>query len=155
MNLLFGSADFLTPIIISAVEAIGRVQWSLESSKRKIFAARAHFFPSRVATTFAFWTEPKNETRKMVAGSSRHSKSVFIGMRFAKENCFGRVTRKFSGHMKEYVVISQGKPNMIRGLYNGAAALDVITRQQELISSNLANLNTSGHRVAQFVVGQR
>ena len=44
---------------------------------------------------------------------------------------------------------------MIRGLYNGAAALDMITRQQELISSNLANLNTSGHRIAQFAVIQR
>ncbi len=44
---------------------------------------------------------------------------------------------------------------MIRGLYNGAAALDVITKQQELISSNLANLNTSGHRIAQFAVSQR
>jgi flagellar basal body rod protein FlgG len=44
---------------------------------------------------------------------------------------------------------------MIRGLYNGAAALDVIAKQQELISSNLANINTSGHRVAQFAVNQR
>lgn len=44
---------------------------------------------------------------------------------------------------------------MIHSLYNGAAALDVITKQQELISSNLANLNTSGHRKAQFVVVQR
>ncbi|QEG23387.1 flagellar hook-basal body protein [Mariniblastus fucicola] len=44
---------------------------------------------------------------------------------------------------------------MIRGLYNGAAALDVITRQQEVISSNLANLNTSGYRSAQLVVNQR
>ena len=44
---------------------------------------------------------------------------------------------------------------MIRGLYNGAAALDVIAKQQEFISSNLANLNTSGHRMAQLVVTQR
>ncbi len=44
---------------------------------------------------------------------------------------------------------------MIHGLYNGAAALDVIARQQELISANLANLNTSGYRRAQFVVAQR
>lgn len=44
---------------------------------------------------------------------------------------------------------------MIRGLYNGAAALDVIAKQQELISSNLANLNTSGHRISSFAVKQR
>lgn len=44
---------------------------------------------------------------------------------------------------------------MIRGLYNGAAALDVIAKQQELISSNLANLKTSGHRAVKFAVNQR
>jgi flagellar basal-body rod protein FlgF len=35
---------------------------------------------------------------------------------------------------------------MINGLYSGATALDVFARQQELVSSNLAHLNTPGHR---------
>lgn len=43
---------------------------------------------------------------------------------------------------------------MIRGLYNGAAALDVLARQQELISSNLANVNTSGFRASRASVAQ-
>lgn len=44
---------------------------------------------------------------------------------------------------------------MIRGIYNGAAALNVIAQQQELISSNLANLNTGGHRRAQLAHKER
>lgn len=43
---------------------------------------------------------------------------------------------------------------MIRGLYNGAAALDVLARKQEVISANLANVNTSGYRAAQLAVSQ-
>jgi len=39
---------------------------------------------------------------------------------------------------------------MINGLYSGASALDVFSRQQELISSNLAHLNTPGHRRVLF-----
>ena len=39
---------------------------------------------------------------------------------------------------------------MINGLYSGATALDVFSRQQELISSNLAHLNTPGHRRVLF-----
>lgn len=35
---------------------------------------------------------------------------------------------------------------MINGLYSGASALDVFGRQQELIASNLAHLNTPGHK---------
>ena len=35
---------------------------------------------------------------------------------------------------------------MINGLYSGATALDIFARQQELVSSNLAHLNTPGHR---------
>lgn len=44
---------------------------------------------------------------------------------------------------------------MIRGLYSGAAAMDVISKQHQLISDNLANLNTSGHRIARFAIEQR
>ena len=43
---------------------------------------------------------------------------------------------------------------MIRGLYNGAAALDVLARKQEIISSNLANVNTSGFRAARLAISQ-
>ena len=43
---------------------------------------------------------------------------------------------------------------MIRGLYNGAAALDVLARRQELISANLANVNTSGYRASRIAVSQ-
>ena len=39
---------------------------------------------------------------------------------------------------------------MINGLYSGASAMDIFTRQQELVSSNLAHLNTPGHRRALF-----
>lgn len=35
---------------------------------------------------------------------------------------------------------------MLRGLYAGASAMNAIARQQELISGNLANLQTNGHR---------
>lgn len=35
---------------------------------------------------------------------------------------------------------------MINGLYSGASALDIFSRQQELVSSNLAHLNTPGHK---------
>lgn len=44
---------------------------------------------------------------------------------------------------------------MIRGLYNGAAALDMLAQRQEMISSNLANVNSSGHRMARMAVSQR
>ena len=39
---------------------------------------------------------------------------------------------------------------MINGLYSGASALDIFTRQQELVASNLAHLNTPGHRRSLF-----
>ncbi len=39
---------------------------------------------------------------------------------------------------------------MINGLYSSATALDAFSRQQELISSNLAHLNTPGHRRVLF-----
>lgn len=35
---------------------------------------------------------------------------------------------------------------MINGLQSGATALDIFSRQQELVSTNLAHLNTPGHR---------
>lgn len=35
---------------------------------------------------------------------------------------------------------------MLNGLYSSATALDVLNRQQEAIASNLAHLNTPGHR---------
>ena len=35
---------------------------------------------------------------------------------------------------------------MFDGLYSGAATLDVLSRQQDMIAANLANLNTPGHR---------
>ena len=41
---------------------------------------------------------------------------------------------------------------MIRGLYNGAAAMDVLSQQQNIISSNLANLTSPGHRRARLGV---
>ncbi|MEL6108160.1 MAG: flagellar hook basal-body protein [Planctomycetota bacterium] len=44
---------------------------------------------------------------------------------------------------------------MIDGLYSGASALDVLAKQQELISNNLMHLNTSGHRRQQLAVKQR
>ena len=39
---------------------------------------------------------------------------------------------------------------MINGLDSGASALDLFSRQQELISSNLAHLNTPGHKRVLF-----
>ncbi len=44
---------------------------------------------------------------------------------------------------------------MIRGLYSGASALDIFSKQQELIASNLAHLNTPGHRRAVFSFKQQ
>ena len=35
---------------------------------------------------------------------------------------------------------------MLNGLYSGATALDSLSRQQEAIASNLAHLNTPGHK---------
>ena len=35
---------------------------------------------------------------------------------------------------------------MLNGLYSGATALDIFSRQQDLIASNLAHLNTAGHK---------
>ncbi|MGB7346367.1 MAG: flagellar hook-basal body complex protein [Pirellulaceae bacterium] len=43
---------------------------------------------------------------------------------------------------------------MINGLFSGAAALDMLAKQQEVISSNLAHSNTSGHRRIQAAVKQ-
>ena len=42
------------------------------------------------------------------------------------------------------------RQQMINGLYSGAAALNVLARKQEAISSNLAHLNTGGHRRIEF-----
>ncbi|NND99003.1 MAG: flagellar hook basal-body protein [Pirellulaceae bacterium] len=44
---------------------------------------------------------------------------------------------------------------MINGLYSGAAAIDILAKQQEVISSNLMHANTSGHRRLQAGVNQR
>ncbi|MFK7765635.1 MAG: flagellar hook-basal body protein [Mariniblastus sp.] len=44
---------------------------------------------------------------------------------------------------------------MINGLYSGATALDIFSRQQELISSNLANLQTPGHKRMLFTFNER
>ena len=44
---------------------------------------------------------------------------------------------------------------MQNGLYSGAAALNVLAKQQELISSNLMHLNSSGHRRMVGAVNQR
>jgi len=44
---------------------------------------------------------------------------------------------------------------MINGLYSGASALDVFSKQQELIASNLAHLNTPGHRRVLFSFKQQ
>ncbi len=44
---------------------------------------------------------------------------------------------------------------MINGLYSGAAAMEALAQQQELISSNLMHVNTSGHRRAQPAMKQR
>lgn len=44
---------------------------------------------------------------------------------------------------------------MINGLYSGATAMDAFSRQQELISSNLAHMNTPGHRRVQFAFEEK
>lgn len=44
---------------------------------------------------------------------------------------------------------------MINGLYSGAAAMQTLAKHQELISSNLAHVNSSGHRRVQPAVRQR
>ncbi len=44
---------------------------------------------------------------------------------------------------------------MIDGIYSGAAALDTLARQQELIASNLMHANSSAHRRIQAGVKQR
>ena len=43
---------------------------------------------------------------------------------------------------------------MLNGLYSGASALDMLARQQETIASNLAHLNTPGHRRSVFSFAQ-
>ncbi|QDT10256.1 flagellar hook-basal body protein [Planctomycetes bacterium K23_9] len=43
---------------------------------------------------------------------------------------------------------------MINGLFSGAAAMDTLSRKQEVISSNLAHATTSGHRRVQASVKQ-
>jgi flagellar basal body rod protein FlgG len=43
---------------------------------------------------------------------------------------------------------------MNNGLFSGAAALDMLAKKQEVISSNLAHANTSGHRRVQASVNQ-
>ncbi|HMP80343.1 MAG TPA: flagellar hook basal-body protein [Pirellulaceae bacterium] len=43
---------------------------------------------------------------------------------------------------------------MINGLYSSASALDVLAQQQEAIASNLAHLNTPGHRRMIFAFKQ-
>ena len=44
---------------------------------------------------------------------------------------------------------------MINGLYSGAAAMNMLAKQQEVISSNLMHVNSSGHRRTQVGVKQR
>lgn len=44
---------------------------------------------------------------------------------------------------------------MINGLYSGAAAMQTLAKHQELISSNLMHVNSSGHRRVQPAVRQR
>ena len=44
---------------------------------------------------------------------------------------------------------------MINGLYSGATALDIFSRQQELIASNLAHLNTPGHKRMLFSIQEQ
>ncbi len=43
---------------------------------------------------------------------------------------------------------------MINGLYSGAAAMAVLSQKQEMISANLANINSAGYRRADFAVEQ-
>lgn len=44
---------------------------------------------------------------------------------------------------------------MLRGLYSGATALHALERQQALIASNLANLQSGGHRRAVLAMEER
>lgn len=44
---------------------------------------------------------------------------------------------------------------MINGIYSGAAAMDVLAQQQEIISDNLMHANSSGHRKKVAGVAQR
>lgn len=48
-----------------------------------------------------------------------------------------------------------GYQEMLNALYSGAAAVDVLTRQQEVIASNLMHVNTAGHRRVQSSTAQR
>ena len=43
---------------------------------------------------------------------------------------------------------------MLDGLYKGASALDMLTRQQETVAANIAHLNTPGYRRAVFSFAQ-
>ena len=44
---------------------------------------------------------------------------------------------------------------MLNGLYSGATALDIFSRQQDLVASNLAHLNTPGHKRMVFSFHER
>lgn len=44
---------------------------------------------------------------------------------------------------------------MLNGLYSGATALDIFSRQQDLVASNLAHLNTAGHKRMIFAFHER
>ncbi|TWU02373.1 flagellar hook-basal body protein [Stieleria varia] len=44
---------------------------------------------------------------------------------------------------------------MINGLYSGAAAMETLAKQQEMISANLMHVNSSGHRRTQAGIQQR
>lgn len=48
-----------------------------------------------------------------------------------------------------------GAGRMLNGIYGGGSALLALERQQELTSSNLANLQTAGHRRATLSMGVR
>lgn len=45
--------------------------------------------------------------------------------------------------------------DMMRGLYAGATAMDALTQQHELITSNLANINSNGFRRAILTMEER
>lgn len=51
--------------------------------------------------------------------------------------------------------IFKAEPTMLNGLYSSATALDGLSRQQEAIASNLAHLNTPGHRRMVFSFVER
>ena len=44
---------------------------------------------------------------------------------------------------------------MLNGLYSGATALDIFSQQQDLVASNLAHLNTPGHKRMVFSFHER